>query len=289
MIPLLLGGAALWGVSNMADAENKTRNANMINAQAAQIADSANRQVTNAHSNMTKVLNKLGKTKMDLMSGNINDVANVMGKIYKTFRFNKDTEGLRELEEGGINMAMISEMEDLSNKAIALQQTPEFKSVNTGSFCAVGALGGAVLGLGAIAAPAMLLYSFMKTDEAEAALYEAKTRLDEARYYEQRSKNICALFNAISTRGKQIDNLLVNLNRYLDPAVYQMKDVIGQNGYEFKTYPEEYKAVIFYTWQITQTVKIVVDTSVIKEDWSINPEIDKKIEVGSQTLELLSE
>ena len=38
MIPILVGAAALWGVSNMADAENKTRQANNINTQAAQIA-----------------------------------------------------------------------------------------------------------------------------------------------------------------------------------------------------------------------------------------------------------
>lgn len=286
MIPLLFGAATLWGISNMADAENKTKNANRINYEAAGIAERANRQVTNAHSNMTQILNKLGKNKMTIMSGNINVVADVMSKIYKNFKLNNDTRGLRELEDGGINNILISEMQSLSTKAIELQQTKEFKSVGAGSFCAIGALGGAVLGLGAITAPAMLIYSFMKTDEAEAALYEAKTRLDEARYYEERSKNICALFNAITRRGEQINNLLANLNCYFDSAVYQMRNVVRNSGYTWKDYPEEYKAIIFYTWQIASTVKMIVDTSMIQEDWSINSEIDKPIEIGEQTLEL---
>lgn len=289
MIPILVGAAALWGVSNMADAENKTRQANNINTQAAQIATRANRQVNNSHKNMTKVLDNLGRTKMDLMSGNISDVANVMGKIYKNFKLNNDTQGLRELEEGGINLSLISEMHDLSTKALELQNTKEFQNTSTGSFCAVGALGGAVLGLGVIAAPAMLLYSFMKTDEADAALYEAKTRLDEAQYYEERSKNIATLFNAIAKRGKQIDDLLNGLNHYFNNAVRQMKDAVKKEGYTWKKYSDESKAIIFYTFQIAQTVKMIVDTSMIQDDWSINPDIEKTIQIGSQTFELLSE
>ena len=288
MVPLLLGGAALWGLSNMADAESKTDRANSINAQAAQIAENAKRQTERAHGNMTQTLGRLGRTKMDIMSGNINTVASVMGRIYKNFKINGDSQGLRELEASGIDNMFIEEMKALSDQAINIQNTQEFKSSSVGSFCAVGALGGAVLGLGAIAAPAMLIYSFMKTDEAEAALYEAKTRLDEARYYEERSKNICALFNAIARRGEQINNLLVNLNYYFDSAVFQMRNTAINDSYFWKDYPEEYKVNIFYAWQIAQTVKIIIDTSMIQEDWSINPDINKPIEMGEQTLGLLS-
>ena len=288
MVPLLLGGAALWGVSNMADAEDKARNANMINSQAAQIAERANRQVTNAHANMTQTLDKLGETKMDIMSGNISTVAGIMTTINNKIKMNRDTKGLRELENGGINNMMVAEMQDLSDKAIKIQQTPEFRSGGMGSFCAVGALGGAVLGLGAIAAPAMLIYSFMKSDEAEAALYEAKTRLDEARYYEQRSQNICSLFNAIARRGEQMHSLLTHLDTYFDSAVMQLKNAVRRGGYIWSDYGEEEKAIIFYTFQIAQTVKTIVDTSMIQEDWSISPEIEQPIQIGEQTLNLLS-
>ena len=288
MLPVLLGAAALWGISNMAEAEENVNKANKINEQAAEIANAANQKVKNAHSSMTSTLNKLGKTKMQLMSGNISEVADIMGKVYKNFKLNKDTKGLKELEDAGFNETLLGEMENLSTKAIELSETSEFKVNENGGLCAVGALGGAVLGFGMIAAPAMLLYSFMQSDEAEAALYEAKTRLDEAKVYEQRSENICALFKAISTRGNQINNLLNVLNIYFDSAVEQMNEVTRIYKYDFRNYPPEGKALLFYTWQIAKTVKIIVDTSLIQEDWSINPNIDNSINIGKRTLELLS-
>ena len=77
MIPVLFGAAALWGVSNMAEAENNIDRARSINKQAAAIANAANDKTRAAHSSMVGTLKRLGKTKMNLMTGNINDVANV--------------------------------------------------------------------------------------------------------------------------------------------------------------------------------------------------------------------
>ena len=287
MVPLLIGAAALWGIGNISDAEDNTKRANTINTQAAEIADAANRQVKHAHTNMARTLETLGETKMKLMSGNINDVADVMGKIYKNFKLNRDTAGLKELEEGGFNEKVLTEMQDLSGKAIELADSKTFDENDNGAFCALGALGGCVLGFGAIAAPALLIYSFMKSDEAEAALNEAKTRLEEAKLYEERSKNICSLFNAIDTRGRQIDDILNRLNRYFDDAVNELKKVKQKYKYDFKNYPSEGKAVLFYAWQLAQTTKRIVDTSMIREDWSINVDIDRPIENGEQTIALL--
>lgn len=287
MVPLLIGAAALWGIGNISEAEDNAERATKINTQAAEIADAANRQVKRAHSDMARTLEKLGETKMNLMSGNINDVADVMGKIYKNFKFNRDTAGLKELEDGGFDEKVLMEMQDLSNKAIELADSKEFEENDNGSFCALGALGGCVLGLGAIAAPALLIYSFMKSDEAEAALNEAKTRLDEAKIYEERGKNICALFKAIDTRGQQIDDILNRLNDYFDDAVKELNKVKQKYKYDFKRYPKKGKAVLFYAWQLAQTTKKIVDTSMIREDWSINVDIDRPIENGERIIALL--
>ena len=288
MIPLLFGAAALWGLGNLSEAERKASQANNINEQAAAIADAANKNAKQAHEEMVQILKSLGTTKMELMSGNINDVADVMGNVYKNFRLNHDTEGLKELEDAGFNELMLNELQTLSTKAIELSTTTEFITANNGAFCAIGALGGIVLGAGIIAAPAMLIYSFMKSDESEAALYEAKTRLDEAKYYAERSKNICALFNAITNRGKQIDTLLNQLNEYFTPAVQEMNSIKNQYHYDYNNYPDEGKAILFYSWQIAQTVKTIIDTSMVHEDWSINLELDRPMEIGLQTIALLS-
>lgn len=289
MIPILLGGAALWGMSNLSNAERHIKNANEINAQAAFIANAANHKVRNAHSHMTNILSSLGALKMDIMSDNIDDVVDTMSGIYKNFKLNRDTRGLRELEDNGFSHQVLDEMHTLSNKAIELAHTEIITSPDSGVFCAIGMFGSTVLGLSAIAAPAMLLYSFMQSDEAEAALYEAKTKLDEARYYEARSENICALFHAISKRGQQIQDLLNSLNNYLTPAVMNMNSIKDIYGYDYRQYSEDAKANVFYMWQIAQTVKSIIDTSIIQEDWSINPDLEEPIEIGQQTIALLND
>lgn len=228
---------------------------------------------------------------MYLLEGNVTDVANFIHNLNKKFRIYHDTKGLRELEKNGITEEALREVTTLSQETSELAASTDFKHDVDGSWGALGALGGAVLGFGAIAAPALLIYGFMKSDEATKILYDAKTRLDKANYYAERSKNISALFNAIETRGRQMNNLLYNLNRYFDPAVKELKEVdrLNEGNYKLKSYSLEHQAAIFYAWQIMETVKTIINVSMIHEDWSINSDIEKQIEIGEKTLALLSE
>lgn len=290
MIPVLLGAAAIWGISNFEESERKTNEANRINQEAAKIADSAHNQVKDSHEKMTNTLTQLGKTKKFLMDGNITTIGDIVGKIYKNVKIDRDTKGLRELEEGGITEIGLGELRELGQKSVEIADAAH--NINTDDnhgWAALGALGGAALGFGVIAAPALLLYSIMESDKADEALYNAKTQLDKAKVYEERCKNINVLFTAITTRGRQIDNLLGRLNYYFDSAVSQLQQVRRMDGYEYRNYPPEHKAVVFYSWQIAQTVKTIIDTSMINEDLSLNSDIERPLEIGNQTLKLLSD
>ena len=290
MIPVLLGAAAaVWGINNMAEAESKTNQAASINKEAAQIADTAYNGVKNSHGDMTDTLVKLGKTKKSLMDGNITSAFEIIGKIYKKLKMNRDTAGLRELEEGGITEFGLSQIRKLQQNAVELSTS--IKQIDTNDnhgWAALGALGGAALGFGVVAAPVFILYSILESDKADEALYNAKTKLDEAKVYQERCKNIQVLFNAIATRGKQIDNLLGRLNYYFDSAVSQLQQVRRINGYEYRNYPPEHRAVVFYSWQIMQTVKNIIDTSMINEDTSLNSDMERPLQIGQQTLQMLS-
>lgn len=290
MIPVLLGAAAaVWGINNMAEAESKTNEAARINKEAAQIADTAHNRVKNSRDDMSATLTKLGKTKKSLMDGNINSAFGIIGKIYKNVKMNCDTVGLRELEEGGITEIGLAQFRELQETAAAIKDS--MKKIDTDDnhgWAALGALGGAALGFGVVAAPVFILYSIMESDKADEALYTAKTKLDEAKVYQERCKNIQTLFNAIATRGRQIDNLLINLNYYFDSAVSQLQQVRRINGYEYRNYPPEHRAVVFYSWQIMQTVKNIIDTSMINEDTSLNSDMERPLQIGQQTLKMLS-
>lgn len=145
------------------------------------------------------------------------------------------------------------------------------------------------IGFEVIAAPAMLLYTMMKSDEASAAFYEAKTRLDEAYLYEQRCLNLCALFDAINTRGRMLNNLLNDLNSYLTPAVNNMSEIVSRLGYGLDDYPEREYLGVYYAYQITNTVKIIIETPVVQNDWSINPALDNSIRIGQKNVALLKD
>lgn len=289
MIPLLLGGAALWGLASVSDANDKIRRANSFNSQAASIAEQAKSKVEIANSDMDKSLDMLGQTELEIMSGNVENFVSLMNSIYDDFEFRRDLSGLEKLERMGFRRKVIEELRVLTNKVVELGSTPKLKEIGECSCSSVGLLGAGALALGleVIAAPAMLLYGMMKSDEANAAFYEARTRLDEANLYEQRCLNICTLFNAITTRSRMLNNLLNDLNSYLTPAVDKMNNVVSRLGYGLDDYPELEYLTVYIAYQITNTVKIIIETPIVQDDWSINPELDNSIQIGQKSIALL--
>ena len=289
MIPVLLGAAALWGAANISDANDKINSANSINSQASQIAENSKNQVENANQAMNDSLDRLGRTEKNIMDGNIKNFVQMFSRIYAEFEYKKNYTGLQKLENMGFKRKVIEEMKLISKKFDEISSTKEFKQIEGNSYGAIGLLGAGALagGFGIIAAPAALLYSFMKSDEAEAALYEAKSRLDEARLYEQRCKNLSALFSAINARGRMLNNLLTDLNIYLSPAVQDMRGIISRCGLELDEYPEHEYLQCYYAYQITNTIKILIETPIVQEDWSINPMLDRSIEIGQKNISML--
>ena len=283
MVPVLAG------LGNIDEANTKIRDANSINAQAAQLANSAKNLVENATNEMNNSLGRLGRTETTIMDGNIKNFVDMFKKIYDEFEYKKNYSGLQKLEQMGFKKKVIQELQQLSNKFVELSSTQKFKQIEGNSFGAIGLLGAGALvgGLGVIAAPAALLYSLMKSDEAEAALYEAKTRMDEARLYEQKCKNLSVLFGAINARGKMINNLLTDLNDYLSPAVSNMNEIISRCGLELDEYPEPEYLQVYLAYQITNTIKILIETPLVQNDWSINPMLDGSLEKAEESIAFL--
>lgn len=287
MIPVLIGSAVLWGM----DTNEKIKRANNFNSQAAAIAEKAKNEVESVSNAMNNTLDLLGKTELGIMTGNVEKFVSLMSSIYDDFEFRRNLTGLEKLEQMGFRRKVIEELQAMTTKAVELGSTPEIKKIGDTSFGAVGLLGAGALAIGleVIVAPAMLLYGMMKSDEATAAFYEARTRLDEAHLYEQRCLNLCALFDAIKTRGRMLNKLLNDLNSYLTPAVDNMRTIVSRLGYGLDNYPEREYLGVYYAYQITNTVKIIIETPVVQNDWSINPALDQSIEIGQKNVGLLKD
>ena len=277
MVPALLGLGALWGLASVSEANDKIRRANKFNAEASNIANEAKSKVETANKKMDKALDMLGKTELVIMSSSIKDFVSLMSSIYEDFEYRRNLTGLQKLEQMGFRRKVIEELQNMTNKAIELGSTPKLKKIGECSFSSIGLLG----------AGALSLDGMMKSDEATAAFYEAKTRLDEANLYEQRCLNLYVLFSAITTRSKMLSDLLTNLNSYLAPAVDDMSRIVSKRGYGLDDYPEQDFLDVYLAYQITNTVKIIIETPIVQDDWSINPAIDNSIRIGQEGISLL--
>ena len=100
-------------------------------------------------------------------------------------------------------------------------------------------------------------------------------------------ENVRELFKAIDSRASQLNRILIGLNRHLDPAVAEVNLTQKTFGSNLRHYPLAERHNLFFAWQLTQTIKIIIDTSMIKEDWSLNPDMDRPLNNGQTVLALL--
>ena len=123
---------------------------------------------------MTATFTELGRTKEGLLEGNIATLVEVLRIIGKKITIEHDTKGLRELEEGGITKYGLRELQALTQKSIEMTDYAN-QNINIDDnhgLTVLGAIGTAAAGFGVVAAPVLLLYSFMESDKAEADLYQ---------------------------------------------------------------------------------------------------------------------
>lgn len=155
-------------------------------------------------------------------------------------------------------------------------------SLAAGGFGMAGGM--AVLG-GLVAGPALAVGGAFMAAKAKAALNDAKTNLDQARKFEQEGQNICSLLYAIEERAIQIGGLLRGLDERFVPAVASMVNIIEMAGTDWRDYRPKEKAVIGKAAQLAKTIKIVLDTSILREDGSLDPSSEEKLNEGNRFLE----
>ena len=159
-------------------------------------------------------------------------------------------------------------------------------SLATGGFGMAGGM--AVLG-GLVAGPALAIGGAFMAAKAEEALNNAKSNLDKARKFRQEGENICSLLYAIEKRSTQIDKLLNDLNVYFMPAVDKMEYIIDVAGTDWRDYRNKEKQTIGWAAQIAKTIKIVLDTSILREDGSLDPGSKEKLQKGNEFLKKITQ
>ena len=154
----------------------------------------------------------------------------------------------------------------------------------------LGMAGGmAVLG-GIVAGPALAIGGAFLASKAEKALNDARSNLDQARKFEQDGENICSVLKAIQNRADQINYLLKDLDDNFSSFIGKMTMIIEMRGNDWRNYRQSDKEEIGITAQLAKTIKIIVDTSLLKENGELDDyQSQKALNAGQKTLAKLNQ
>ncbi len=139
----------------------------------------------------------------------------------------------------------------------------------------LGMAGGmAVLG-GLVAGPALLVMGVIAGAKAGKNLENAKANAAQANLICEQLENGAVQCVAIRRRTHMFYNLLARLDAYFYPLIFQMEDIIRQEGYDYATYTPEAKRTVAAATSLAVTIKSVLDTPILTEDGSLTEESER--------------
>lgn len=147
-----------------------------------------------------------------------------------------------------------------------------------------GMAGGMVVLGGLVAGPALAVGGMILESQSRKALNDAHGNYEKAKVFRAQAKNIGVALKAIFTRCSQIYDLLEQLDSHFVTYINLMNETIENKGNNWKKYSDSEKNNIYICVQIAQTVKIVLDTSLLNENGELQEKSAKMIEDGNRFL-----
>ena len=149
----------------------------------------------------------------------------------------------------------------------------------------LGMMGGAAVLGGIVFGPALALGGALFAKQAEKAYWDAKSNLEQAEAFMEQAKGIKSTLKAIRKRAYQLKDLLEALNKPMIDLNADLRAIIRNQGTDWNTYNESDKRQIYKCVQMAQMIKIILDTSLLKEDGSLDPASKMSAEKGQAFLE----
>lgn len=155
------------------------------------------------------------------------------------------------------------------NGVVATNATLAFLGGGTIAAGGLGVAGGmAVLG-GMVAAPALLVIGLVSDSKASAKLDTAKANLAEAKTIAEGLKNMEIMAYAISRRAQMFNRLLMKLDSYLAPLIYEMENIIATKGGDFSKFDKNEQETIAKAVSLVKSVKTILDTPIIDDNGGV--------------------
>ncbi len=147
-----------------------------------------------------------------------------------------------------------------------------------------GMMGGMVVLGGLVAGPALAIGGIIMASQAQKALNDSYGNYDKAKAFKAQAKNIGIALKGIVTRANQLTELLQKLNCYFKDYVDNMAQIINSKGSDWNEYNNNEKVQIFKCVQMAQTIKIILDTSLLSENGELDEATNRVVNEGNSYL-----
>jgi hypothetical protein len=148
----------------------------------------------------------------------------------------------------------------------------------------LGIAGGmAVLG-GLVVGPALAVGGALLDSQATKKLNEAHGNLDSAKVFKKQAKLIGTSLKGIYTRANQLNELLNQLNSFFKTYIEHMITTISGRGTDWQQFSKTEQESIYVCVQLAQTIKIVLDTSLIDQEGQLTQKSEEALAVGEKFL-----
>lgn len=151
----------------------------------------------------------------------------------------------------------------------------------------LGMAGGmAVLG-GLVAGPALAIGGAIFASQAKTALNDAYGNYDKAKVFKKQARNIGIALKGIFTRANQLTELLQKLDIFFAYQVELLAEIIESKGVDWGNYSKKEQEEIYKCVQLAQTIKVILDTSLLKQEGDLDEKSAEVLENGNKYLEVL--
>ncbi|MBP2242955.1 hypothetical protein J2Z40_003537 [Cytobacillus eiseniae] len=148
----------------------------------------------------------------------------------------------------------------------------------------LGMAGGmAVLG-GLVAGPALAIGGAIFASQAKTALNDAYGNYDKAKVFKKQARNIGIALKGIFTRANQLTELLQKLDVFFVYQVKLLEEIIESKGVNWESYSKSEQQEIYKCVQLAQAIKVILDTSLLKQEGELDEMSEQVLENGNQYL-----
>ena len=301
LIPLLLGGAGLFGAGKLAGAYVDNDNAKKINLEARELTSEAENLMEDAQKHTQRALEALGKKKTYVLSTSVKNFVDLFSQIHNVdfnapssvdeagkFQLDQSSfDGLRELSS--VSMALTNasanalaafgaygaaSMLGLPSAGAAITALTGLTANSTLAFLTGGSLAASVSSVlgGLVTAPALAVLGFYLESSASRNLEDAKSNKAQAlRFFKEVEAGV-SLCNGIRKMSYLYVRMLMRLEVMLNNANNAMRQVISTHGTDYKEFTPDEKKTVGAAASLAKAVKTILDTPILTEDGKLTPE-----------------